>query len=432
MPMIEHHFPCEDYEIHFVFSFLMLGPDDVPRNFKQLWDEFEPASGDEDSEEPSKPNPLGEWLTPGKPDCRKGIMPHFLVPAPCFRQQLDPWTGEVAGIPLNVEPLLRLFPLGGTCTLRVVPGSEAAKRLEPDQIHRLLQLVQQTQVAPTEPDASFSCGERSAASLYEVQAKCVDELLERINSVTGEDKYRWEARVWQEMMDPAPPEMQSPYLVTVLKVPDAVAAEFLDSRAEDPDPLEAKRCMQQKYQPYVASLLFRSVTGMDYSLEWGFLQQHLHADSRTMLNSHLDSRLFVVPSTRSTLILCRDLEHDPYLYFAPVLFDTVEIVRARWHALIGLNWALDRHLRNFRPEVADSIYGKLQGIMRLRSGLISCLEDPGTYVCGGDALADLHEWYLKEAKTTRLEALLTEKVQMLERLYRDLREWAWLSREQRA
>jgi hypothetical protein len=102
------------------------------------------------------------------------------------------------------------------------------------------------------------------------------------------------------------------------------------------------------------------------------------------------------------------------------------MVRARWHSLVTLNKLIDLTIRQMVDPKKKKLF-KQSKVLSLRQMLATGLEDPTVYIIAGDALSKL---YLKLREIFRLDELkstLIEKMDLMDRVYRDALQLSWLS-----
>jgi hypothetical protein len=317
-----------------------------------------------------------------------------------------------------LRSLIRIFPSGATCCLTVDVTAEPTQKLSTADILKLLNLTSQRAAASTgAPELVCLEGEDSGGkSLYDrfeelVTNLCTEHSLDRLD-------------VRYDLIEPGR-ECQSPWLVTVAAVDDEIAEAFCGHGDAADDPARSKMIKIRRYEPSIAPILFRSVAKQLF-LEPAYVEPPTPVGVPGLFSVNLDARLFVCMSRRSILCICEDSDVDPASYFVPGVLDICEMVRARWHSLVTLNRLIDLTIRQMVDPKKKRRF-KQSKVLSLRQMLATGLEDPTVYIIAGDALSKL---YLNLRDVFRLDELkntLIEKMDLMDRVYRDVLELSWLS-----
>jgi hypothetical protein len=129
-----------------------------------------------------------------------------------------------------------------------------------------------------------------------------------------------------------------------------------------------------------------------------------------------------------TYMYCMDAytaDGYPRAYFRSLL-DTIELLRAQWHAYTVYGEYLDGLLHELSgPDVLarwTSARSVLSDIAKARRQLASCLESPISHKRAAGSLQEVFAQGLDVFGIERLEALVLRKLQMVDRLYSDLLE----------
>lgn len=387
--------------IHFIYSFLpRLEEDQIvlqEKDFKRL------------------------YKSCGKPDNRKGITPYLDLDLEMGFVQFPDYTGSLNDMAIIVKPMVRLFPLGSTCCLSIHASKKGGARLSTDDIHSLLCLVRQKQGMSPSPKVIHV--ENEEKSIYDVFQHILKQLVDKANA--GHEQEGKLSIMCNDHLLKTDPEPQTPWVVTVLELTEPAHKAFCDSFSNADSPLLAKSKAISAFEQDIAPILFRSVTGSDFQVEPAYIRSAYLEQRPGIYNMNVDARLFVHISRRSILCLCDRQKEDPAAYFIPVLLDLCEITRARWHALILMNKIMDESLKNFRSGEGTTPKQRLERIISLSDRFATCLEDPGTFVCSGDALREIHERLKDTFRIKDLAEVILRKLDMLERLYRHGLEMRW-------
>lgn len=414
----ESAFKCRSASVHFIYSFAFSDPD---KSILSL-DNLEKAHR--------------KLLKRGRPPSRKGIPPHLLLKQNLLWREgahlknVDVSTrskrreGErvndvdVRSLSVDINALFRIFPIGATCSINVETRRATGAELDVEEVLILLGLVEQR-----ETNSQHTCTIRSEAvtrgkgrdylSLNELFREQLTQLAEQLD-------VEWLDVGYTEKNDDA----QSPWVVTVLEVDGDRAEAFCGwfPKAEHPADAKAKRI--RPYHQDIARILFRSVSGMNFYLEPAYLSYSSGGTAPIFDSVNLDARLFVCISTRSILCICRD-GVDPALYFVPEVLDVYELIRSQWHMLVIMNKMLDDAL-SLVQDPNQSTEARLEEIVKVRTWLARILEDPGAYMVSGDALTRIYNESQKSLRMAELRERLMDKIELLERMFRDLVDLDWM------
>jgi hypothetical protein len=218
-------------------------------------------------------------------------------------------------------------------------------------------------------------------------------------------------------------EAQNPWVVTAAEVEGKAADAFCSMGDAGDDPARTKMMRIRKYERDIVPLVFRSVTS-DLVLEPAYVEPPTSVGIPGLYSVNIDARLFVTLSRRSIFCLCPDLNANPALYFLPGLLDLCETVRARWHTLVMINKYVDKLLPGLRGPKQTRLERREQ-LFTVRGMLVSTLEDPTIYIVAGDALSKLYSRLAEIFRLVELKRALIEKMDLVDRIYRDARELDW-------
>ena len=354
----------------------------------------------------------------GTPSSRESIVPHLSLRADSAWFESSKRSGTVAGREFSFGSLIRIFPSGATCCLTLDVTGKPTQKLSTVDILKLLNLTSQRPGASTvAPEPMYLEGEGSGRkSLYDrfeelVTNLCTEHSLDRLD-------------VKYDLIEPGR-EGQSPWLVTVAAVDGEIAEAFCGHGDAADDPARTKMIKIRRYEPSIAPILFRSVADQLF-LEPAYVEPPTPVGIPGLFSVNLDARLFVCMSRRSILCVCENSDVDPASYFVPGLLDVCEMVRARWHSLVTLNKLIDLTIRQMVDPKKIKLFMQSK-VLSLRQMLATGLEDPTVYIIAGDALSKL---YLKLREIFRLDELkstLIEKMDLMDRVYRDALQLSWLS-----
>jgi hypothetical protein len=229
-------------------------------------------------------------------------------------------------------------------------------------------------------------------------------------------------------------ESQSPWTITVLEVDEDIADDFCGAGDWGTNPAEGKMLRMQKYVDEVATILFRYPGGDDGDLmylEPSYLKSPTVQGIPGLYSMGLEARLFIHVSRRSALCICADMDIPPTNRFMNDLLNLCEIVRGRWHMLIMMNQVLDHSLRDMATSNTNIKDDEQQilSLRQLREWLSTALEDPGIYVIAGEFLSDLYQELEETFRIVELRKLVLDKLQLLEKIFRDTQEYRYLTRK---
>jgi len=229
------------------------------------------------------------------------------------------------------------------------------------------------------------------------------------------DKHKWGKDIWFEKEEKLinPDKIyQTPFVYTELELTEEVYKKAVIDRTA--------------YQKELAAILFRVKEKNDWKyIDESYLGKYEDTFDFKLANMHLHSRLFISFHTRSCITICLDRAKPPALYFFPAILDTVQLLRCRWHSYVIFNSYLDKELGVLQESFA---FGKinvaqfLEKIMSIRENLASSLEDPITWRRASGSLGGVYEKGLKEFRIEELERLMIEKMEMLDRLFENIKE----------
>lgn len=399
----ESRFKCRRASVHFIYSFALSAKDKRVLNLKALGKKH------------------SKLLKQGRPPSRWGIRPHLLLKQNLlWREEERLENVDVQSLSVDINTLFRIFPIGATCSINVeTRRATGAEELDVKAVLTLLGLVRQR--APTSQrtktirsKAVTSDETRSYSTLNELFREQVKDLASQLSvewlDLTGE----------YIDIEGGGGGVQSPWVVTVLEVDGDLAEAFCGWFPKTKDPADAKAEAIKPYHQDLAKILFRSVSGMDFYLEPAYAS-YSSAGTLPMFNSvNVDARLFVCISTRSILCICKDKGQDPGLYFIPAVLDVYETIRSQWHMLVIMNKMLDDALNLVQDRNKDT-EAQLGEIVKVRGWLARILEDPGAYMVSGDALTRIYNESQESLRMAELRERLLAKIQLLERMFDDVR-----------
>jgi hypothetical protein len=365
------------------------------------------------------------------PSSRLGILPHIVFkPRSAWHdgEQLD---GTVRqddkSYRVKVNVFTRLFTLGGTCCLTIQIPRNDGNDLDTNAVLGLLGLVGLRKKEAETPGHSKLLLDRQNEPLKSVYPLFRESVRKRCKE-TG---INWCEDGQFDFID-VKDEVQTPWVVTVLEVDSKIAEAFCstggkeDSQELDEDRVKEKLRRIREFESEIAPILFRSVS-KGFQVEPCYLSSPTPGSSPGLFSINVDARLFVSISRRSMLCICRNKEEDPAQYFLPSLLDICELIRVRWHMLIVMNKVLDDFLSRLSGSVGHKAETEHhhEEMMKLRAWLAMNLEDPGIYIVAGDALSQIYDDQRKTFRLDELRTMLLGKMDLLDRMYRDVMELSW-------
>lgn len=370
----------------------------------------------------------------GKPIKRIGISSYMALKLEMGYLNFPTLKGKLDGIDITIEPTIRIFPIGSSCCLSVSADTKEIKNrkinIDLDDVHKILHLVSQkknqsTRYKITDIASNYYKFEEKKCTIYNIFRFLVDKIIENINlyKKNEEDVKLLCEKFLNEKFE----EPQCPWVVSVLEVKGSAYEAFCGSFSKKDFPLISKFDAIRKYNKDIAPILYRSVTGSDFQIEPAYVPTPFAGNQIGLANMNVDARLFVHMSRRSVLCICKNQKKDPPKYFIPVLLDLCEMTHSRWQALIILNRVLDDSLKNFTRKKSTTRV-RIRSIISLIDKLTTCLEDPASYVIGGDALKELHEKLIDTYRLKDLVELMLKKLDMLEKLFQHGLELSWTER----
>ncbi len=427
----QNRFECTGVTVHFIYSFA-LG--------KKLRD------SEDEQYDPIDASTLVNKKTIfklGTPTTRRGIKQYLTLQEdtawkklPAFCAEVVPGTKNRAqrrSIPIcevQIEPLVRVFQSGATCCFKVQLCNAERKLFSLETIHAVLGLVQQRENKPTPSLLRLARRGRTIALhslFYDNIRKLVKFGGDKKSNLAWLDVDR---RYIKNKKGQSKNESQTPWVVTIAEVQGETARVFCGQNDGKPITEADKEKGIVPFEQEVASILYRSVNGIDFVIEPGYVNTPMPWVADALRSHNLDARLHVAMSNRSVLCICRDQEATPADYFMPDLLDVCEMLRARWHMLTIMNRCLDNVLSELQsPDWTAE--RKMRRVLNARTWLARLLEDSELYRVSGDALASI-SWRLKETfREAALRRLLLDKAELVERIREGIGELDWLSRESR-
>jgi hypothetical protein len=385
-------FSCRKVTVHFIFSFAYS------------------RAGDQ----------LSDW-TPGTPHPERGVIFPYLA----LKEEGAAWKrapevdavvqNSAVSIRTSLGALTRVFPTGGTCTLKVQTKDDPERRFKTNDVLALLDLVKQR--FDSGPDSILRVdGDDQPCHLY---SRFLRSLVESsASSITWLDR--------EHQLVDTDSESQSPWVITVAEVDGDVASAFCDGADNGEDPARSKMLRLRRYEQDIAPILFRSVTDTLF-LEPAYVQPPTPVGVPGLFSVNLDARLFVSMSRRAILCICRNDNEDPAAYFIPGLLDICELVRGRWHALIILNKLLDLTIRDIASRKGTRQMRQAK-LMERRQALATCLEDPTLYIVAGDALSKLYSDLKDIFRLEDLKSTLLTKMDLADKVLSDTQELEWMEK----
>jgi len=357
----------------------------------------------------------------GSPPERLSIASHLELKPESAWEKLPSLEGTFDSHLVKLDPLLRLFPCGATCCFTLTISASGDERVSRDDVVKLLGITRQL-----EKDTSvrswggIAWKSAAPASLYDLFVQSVNDFCQRVSKKGGPVSWLDQAK---ELIN-TKVEAQNPWVVTAAEVEGDAADAFCSIGDDGDDPARTKMMRVRKYQCDIVPLVFRSVTTSDLVLEAAYVVPPTPVGIPGLFSVNIDARLFVTLSRRSILCLCPDLGANPAEYFLPGLLDLCETVRARWHTLIMINKYVDKLLPGLRGPRQTRLERREQLFM-VRGMLVSTLEDPTIYIVAGDALSKLYSRLAEIFRLVELKRALIEKMDLVDRIYRDARELDW-------
>jgi hypothetical protein len=401
-------FTCRRATFHFMYSFI---PElkDPAKSVPEVLTEA-------DTPEIRAQLGLNATIGVGLPQKRRGIAPYLSLAPDSAWVTYDTRRATFGDQPIMVTPLIRHFAAGATCTFQMELQSEL-ESLKTATLLKALKLNAQqgSDGQKSENWVKYDDGQGPDAGLY----FAFQEIVKRYTNVLP---VVW-TDVSERLLDTSVEDQQNPWVVTVAEVDGAVADAFCEQDAASIDPAETKILRVRPYQRDVGALVFRSVAD-DLVLEPAYLQSPNARSLPGLFSVNIDSRLFVCMSRRSILCVCRDRDKDAARYFLPALLDICEVVRAQWHALVGINRCMDHAMREFIALKKDGVYFR-RLLQTLRMKLANSLEDPMMYVVAGDAISRIVDELGKIFRIEELRFALLRKMELIDKLYSDARQLAW-------
>jgi len=206
---------------------------------------------------------------------------------------------------------------------------------------------------------------------------------------------------------------QTPFVCTELELPDDIYKEAVITSAG--------------YKKEIAAILFRVKEEDDWKyIDESYLSKYEDTYDTKLANMHLHTKLFVSFHTRSCISIFSNKKVAPAIYFLPALLDTIQLLRCRWHSYVIYNKYLDDMLRQLYDDYINeksNITQLLESIISIREDLSSSLEDPITWRRASGSLGGVYEEGLKRFRIESLERLMIEKMDMLDRLFENIKEY---------
>jgi hypothetical protein len=377
----------------------------------------------------------------GLPSDRRGISPFLDLNLDMGYVQFPKCEGAIGGLALSATLLLRVFPLGSACCVKVRVRKRNGAMLAPEDIQRVLGTVRRKHGDRRSPRI-FKTPD-GPKSVYELFWHSCEALQERANKQAvargGRQRGKIELLCKRHLHNTLNSEPQTPWIVTVLELAgpahDAFCGTFSHAgRKYGITPAMAKDRAIAEYEDQIAPLLFHAVRP-SFHVEPMYMRPPYPGAIPGPYSLNVEAEMFVAMSRRSVLCLCGNARRKDGAasYFLPTLLDLCEITRARWQGLIVLNKMLDESLGNFRlnnrrMRPIEARRRRLRQIVSLSDRFSSSQNDPGAYVCSGDALRDIHERLSDIFKISELSKAVQQKLDALERLYRHGLELAWAER----
>lgn len=415
--------------VHFIYSFALAKASDF---------EYEPLDASE------LVGVAENRLLAGTPPERRGIKQHLALTERIASRAHEAISADViardeSGNPdrsrpvcrVEIVPLVRLFRSAATCTFRVRLRESAGRSISLETIHAILRLVQQTESEPTPSLLQVPAAEPELKTLHDLFVQYVRACTELRGPEGGNVVWLDETKGYLRLTEKSGvSESQSPWVVTIAEVTGETEKAFCGAGEHGQDPALEKASRVKKYESEVAAILFRSVKGLDFSLEPGYVDRRTSGWLPGLHTLNLDSRLYVTMCNRSLLCICRDETTEAAAYFLPDLLDLSETLRARWHMLTIMNRCLDEVLTQLESRELTAEQ-KMRLVVSSRRFLSRLLEDPELYRVAGDALANISVSLKDIFRENALRRLLFEKAEFVEHIRAGLGELDWLSLEAR-
>lgn len=356
----------------------------------------------------------------GSPPERLSIASHLELKSESAWEILPSLEGTFGSHLVKLDPLIRLFPCGATCCFTLAISASGDERISRNDVVKLLAITRQL-----EKDISvrswggIAWNSAAPASLYDLFVASVKGFCKRVSKNPGDVSWLDDAKQLINVQV----EAQNPWVVTAAEVEGEAADAFCSIGDAGDDPARTKMMRIRKYERDIVPLVFRSVTS-DLVLEPAYVEPPTSVGIPGLFSVNIDARLFVTLSRRSIFCLCPDLDANPAEYFLPGLLDLCETVRARWHTLVMINKYVDKLLPGLRGPKQTRLERREQ-LFTVRGMLVSTLEDPTIYIVAGDALSKLYSRLAEIFRLVELKRALIEKMDLVDRIYRDARELDW-------
>lgn len=348
---------------------------------------------------------------------------------------------------IDIQPLVRIFSNGTSCTLRVFVRNENLDTyIDQYSIHQVLHLVGMDKncsgnylleinelpkfYSSFTTDYVLSSNDTFKFTLYKLFQTILSTLINswakklnkevillcKENLIHREDNEHSKASVLSDS------EAQSPWVVINLTLSKKCMSIFESDYYDDTEtrPGENKSKALRKYQELIAPLVLRvpDLNPLDLKYEdayanWSeWRNENLH-----FYNLYLDSRLFMQMSRRAILTMTEKPDQYPFKYHHPSLLDISEMTRTRWQTLIVLNYLIDKEIKEFRDSEGVFDTSELERIFNKIVQFTACLEDPASFVVSGDSLREIKEKLLDNFDLKSLIESVKQKILFFEKLY---------------
>ena len=370
-------------------------------------------------------------------------------------------------INIDIKPIIRIFPKGVSCTLKVIATHIEGDYFQENEVYKILHLVGMNQNCAanyiveydkseydTEYDVFTNDGDEDE-EFYTLENNIVRFTLFNLfrlmirKCILNPFKEKFERNIEDEvsllcakhLIQPScnedsnifeRTETQSPWVVSNLELTEDCYRDISSLSHDDPSEIlgtnKAKKL--KKYQRAITPLVFRTpdLSMKDFTFDTTYYHySEWESDYLPIYSIHFDNRLFVQMSRRSILTLTKKdgiIESYPGKYFIPGLLDVSELVRVRWQTLLLLNYLSDRHIRSiktgefFKPVQESSLIDSsgIDPIIDQIYQLSTCLDSPSSYVVSGDALREIQERLNDTFRVRELTSVVLKKADILERL----------------
>ena len=365
----------------------------------------------------------------------------------------------------EIKPIIRIFPNGVSCTLKVIGTSINDDFFYENEVYKVLHLIGLNQnCAPNyliefnkddfkydydifeNSDMSRKYFELNGGvirlTLFNLFKLLIKKLIQEPLSVRfSSDNASVNLLCGKHLIKPSlndqssifeQKETQSPWVVSNLELEESCFKEFSSTHLDDSGKILGTKKSEtlKSFQKAITPLLFRTpdLNLSDFSFDSSYYHySEWESDYLPVYSIHFDDRQFVQMSRRSLLTLTGgDGISDKYpgKYFVPGLLDISEMVRVRWQTLVLLNYLSDKQIRSIKngdffeinQELGDKNSTGLDSIINQIYQLSTCLDSPSSYVVSGDALREIQERLVDTFRLPELTKVVLKKSDIIESL----------------